>query len=988
LPTYVALDLELVDANTPAARVIELAVVRFNEDEVLEEWTTLVNPGVALPYAIRALTGLEDADLRAAPRLESLAGRLRALVGVDPIVGQSVGLDLDALASGGIKLPNPTLDTFELATLLLPGLRVYDLPGIARAIGITGERPHRALPDAHLAREVFLGLLSRMRALDPEVLAHVNRVVAGIPWPYKSSFLEAEREKRRQMVQDALRGRPIDPLAFGLARVLTPQEDPPEPLVPHAHTRKIDVEGLIRELQPGGRVAASLPSYEERPEQLEMLRAVGEALNHERHLVVEAGTGTGKSLAYLLPTLAFAAANNRRVLISTNTINLQDQLYEKDVPGIVQALGYAVRPAILKGRANYLCLRRWLAVLREENHTLAEATLLVKTLLWITETRAGDRSELRLNPEEEIAWTRVCSQAESCSPLTCPYHRAGVCFIARARRVADASHVVIVNHALLLSDLATSSRVLPDYDHLVVDEAHHFEEEATNQLGYSISAPAFLDPMAVLAAAPGASGLEAAVAALQGAGITASRHAELVENAAEARRLATQAVQHLDGFVAVIRELLQARTSAPEAGPHLRLTRAVRSDSLWQTAEQRWENVRGAIEDLRAAANPIVLELGESVDDVGIEHRTVSARPTTENPSDVEALGTAAQSVGTVADLYTELVAALLRLGEGTERIDAIVASPSADAVCWLSLPGSFAGQVPLAGTVTPTLHLAPLDVAAHIRRWLLDEKASAVFTSATLTTAGSFDYIRGRLGAGDATELALGSPFAYERAALVFLPDDVPEPNQPGYARKCAEIIADVAEELGGRTLVLFTSHAQLRTTYELIRDRVDRAQIVLMGQGIDGSRSRLLERFKVADRALLLGTSSFWEGVDVVGDALSALIIARLPFAVPTDPIFAARSEEFDDPFGQYAVPQAILRFKQGFGRLIRSQTDRGVVAVLDRRIISKRYGAAFLSSLPSCTIRRAPAALAGTIARDWVGTRDDSVKFPAGQRISELR
>jgi Rad3-related DNA helicase/DNA polymerase III epsilon subunit-like protein len=966
---YISLDLELVEANTPAARVIELAAVRFTDDAVLDEWTTLVNPGVAIPYTIRALTGIDDAALRDAPRLETLAGKLRAFIGTDPIVGQSVGFDLDALAQGGVRLPNPVLDTFELATLLLPGLRAYDLVAIAHALGVSVDRPHRALPDAHLAREVFLALGERMRALDPEVLANINRVMAGIPWAYKTLFLEAERERRRQIVQDALQGRPVDPLGFGLSRVLTPTDDPPDPLVPNARTRPVDVEGLVREMRPGGRVARSLAGYEERPEQLEMLRAVGDALNKDEHLVVEAGTGTGKSLAYLLPTLAYAATNNRRVMISTNTINLQDQLFEKDVPGVVRALQFPVKPAVLKGRTNYLCLRRWLAMLREDNHSLAEATLLVKTLLWITETKTGDRSELRLSADEEVAWSRVCSQAESCSPLTCSYHRIGACFISRARRTAEASHVVIVNHALLLSDLATSSRVIPEYQQLVVDEAHHFEQEATNQLGYNLTATGFLEPMAVIAAPPGGGGLEGAVSALHASGIATERGAELAEHAAQARRLAVAAGEHLDGFFATVRELLQTRSAAPDGGPSLRLTRAVRSDSLWLTAEERWENARGALEELRTAATPIMQELGEITEADDPEHRTASARR--HSAAGADTADVAAASSGTVGDLYTELVAALMRLGDSIERMDAIVESPSADNVCWISITGGYVagGQTVLPQTTLPTLHLAPLDVAAHIRKWLLDEKSSVIFTSATLTTAGSFDYIRGRLGATDAAELALGSPFDYERAALVFLPTDIPEPNQPGYARKCAETIADVAEALGGRTLALFTSHAQLRATHEMIRERVDRAQISLMGQGIDGARSRLLERFKIADRALLLGTASFWEGVDVVGEALSALVITRLPFAVPTDPVFAARSEEFDDPFGQYAVPQAILRFKQGFGRLIRSQSDRGIVVVLDRRITSKRYGASFLNSLPACTIQRAPAALAGTVARDWI-------------------
>jgi DNA polymerase-3 subunit epsilon/ATP-dependent DNA helicase DinG len=517
---------------------------------------------------------------------------------------------------------------------------------------------------------------------------------------------------------------------------------------------------------------------------------------------------------------------------------------------------------------------------------------------------------------------------------------------------------------------------VPEYSHLVVDEAHHFEEEATNQLGYTIAASVFIDPITMIAGAPSGSGLEAAVTALQISGLAPPRRDELIEHAGQARRLATEIGRHLEGFFAVVRELLQSRSSAPDSGPLLRLTRAVRSDSLWQAAEQRWENARAAIEELRLDAMPIMQELGEIAEDAGPEHRAASIARGREAPLDTEnpfALEPSPSSGGTVNDLYTELVATLMRLGEAVQRTDAIVSSPAADNVCWVALPGTFAGQGLLASAAgMATLHLAPLDVAHHIRTWLLDEKSTVVFTSATMTTAGSFDYMRGRLGAMDAAELALGSPFDYEAAALLFLPTDIPEPNQPGYARKCADTIADVAEALGGRTLVLFTSHAQLRTVYEMIRERVDRAHISLMGQGIDGPRSRLLERFKIAERALLLGTASFWEGVDVVGDALSALMITRLPFAVPTDPVFAARSEEFDDPFGQYAIPQAILRFKQGFGRLIRSQTDRGVVVVLDRRLTSKRYGAAFLSSLPSCTVRRAPAAMAGTIAHDWVGDR----------------
>jgi DNA polymerase-3 subunit epsilon/ATP-dependent DNA helicase DinG len=338
-------------------------------------------------------------------------------------------------------------------------------------------------------------------------------------------------------------------------------------------------------------------------------------------------------------------------------------------------------------------------------------------------------------------------------------------------------------------------------------------------------------------------------------------------------------------------------------------------------------------------------------------HRSVA--PVLEDLADAAASG-----ADLMSDVHADLLAAVRQIEDATIEADSIIMHPSPDTVSWVTAGGSpgFPDQ-------GPTMHLAPLEVANQLRTWLLNAKASIVFTSATLTTNDSFDYVRQRLGADDARELALGSPFDYANAALLVLPTDVPEPNQTGYARRVAEAAAEMAVALGGRTLVLLTSYAQLRATYEHLQQPLQRAEIALMAQGIHGSRSRLLSRFKATERAVLLGTASFWEGVDVVGDALSALVIARLPFAVPTDPVFAARSEAYEDPFRQYAVPQAILRFKQGFGRLIRSKTDRGIIAVLDRRILTRSYGKAFLNSLPACTVRTAPLAALGPLAKAWV-------------------
>jgi predicted DnaQ family exonuclease/DinG family helicase len=899
---YVSLDLELIEAGSPQSKIIEIAAVRFDERHVLDEWVTLVNPGVPVPYAIRTLTGIDDKELAAAPTLERVAKELGSFVGDSPLVGQSIEIDIDHLQRQGVWLEVPLVDTFELGSLLLPGLPAYDLFSIARALDVPVDRAHRALADAHLAREVFLALLQRIRDLDLEILMHVNRLSLGFGWPFRDLFAEAERDKRRQLVGEALAGSTVMPLDLGLSHVLTPPETREEPLVPNAHTRRIEPAGLARELRAGGRVARTLERYEERPQQIEMLNAVCEAFNKGEHLIVEAGTGTGKSLAYLLPALSFAAANNRRVIISTNTINLQDQLYQKDVPGLVAAMDYRVRAMVLKGRTNYLCLHRWVNLLRAESMTQQEAMLLIKTLLWVTQTATGDRSELRLTPEEEVIWSRVCSQAETCSPVTCPYHRNGSCFIARARRAAEASHVVIVNHALLLSDLATKSRVVPDYEHLVIDEAHHLENEATNQLGYMLTYRSLSAPLEALAASSGRESLGAAHAAvglLRTGGLAPRRVSQLSELAQTIHDHAGAALTAVGALFDATREFIQSQASGTEPVRSVRLTRSARHNGHWSVVEQRSEELRGHLNAITDSMGPILDDLGDAAKE--------GSQP--------------------VADMLAELLAIGFQIETMLQQVPAIITKPSADAVCWVTQPATAPpgfGVLELSGqSPPPTLHFAPLDVAPSLKSWLLDAKATTVFTSATLTTDGSFEYIRERLGATEIKELALGSPFDYERAALLLLPNDIPEPNQPGYARKCAEAIVDVAEALGGRTLVLFTSYAQLRATHEMIKERIDRAQIALMSQGVDGSRTRLLQRFKTTERALLLGTASFWEGVDVVGEALSALVIARLPFAVPSDPIFAARSEQFDDPFRQYAVPQSILRFKQGFGRLIRSVT-----------------------------------------------------------------
>jgi ATP-dependent DNA helicase DinG len=957
---YVSVDLELAE-SAGAPQIIEIGAVRFDAAGQVERWSSLVRPTTALTYRIEQLTGLTAAKLDTAPPIDRVLGELARFVGELPLVGQSIDIDLAYLERAGLRLTAPAYDTFELAQLLLPGLPTYDLRSVARALDVPPRTQHRALADAETAMEVFLALLARLGGLRLETLLLVNRLAAGLDWPLAPLFAEAERTATRRYLESALR-------AGGSARLPDAQGLPPPdavpsapaPLAPDPAAAALDGEALEAALSQGGVVASRLAGYEERREQLAMLRAASAALRDGEHLVVEAGTGTGKSMAYLLPAVCFAAATGRRVVVSTNTINLQDQLVQKDLPALAAALPFPVRTALVKGRSNYLCLRRWQAFLRAERMTAAEAMLGMKVALWLEQTHTGDRAELRLSTDEAVAWSKLCAHAEHCTPGRCPFHRAGSCFLARARQAAESAHVVVVNHALLLSDVATGNKVLPEYRYLVVDEAHHLEAEATEQLGVRLTERELLQALDGLQVQSGSYsfGVLSEIAALvQRIGASAARVGAVIERAARAEASLARTRGAIQDLFGELRSFVAARTDrAGQDNLGLRITPAVRASRDWQLLERGWSTLR---ERWLALARPVAELLSDleamalaAIGGEGPAGQTGASRARAREAAGLE-------GAATLEELSAELET-FLRFSESVqEALDRILASPSRDEVYWLSLRNGS----------DLALHAAPLHVGARLWDDLFCRKDAAIVTSATLTTEGSFRYLRDRLGLREVRELQVGSPFNYHASTLVYVPTDVPEPGQAYHQHRLVDTLVELIATLGGRTLVLFTSHGQLRQTHEALRGPLEALRVVLLGQNIDGSRARLLETFRAGPRAVLLGTSSFWEGVDVVGEALSCLVIARLPFTVPTDPVFAARSELFADPFREYAVPQAILRFKQGFGRLIRSRTDRGVVAVLDRRLVSKSYGRAFLKSLPECTVRTGPARDLPPTASAWL-------------------
>jgi predicted DnaQ family exonuclease/DinG family helicase len=924
--TLVSLDLETTGLDPLSDEIIEIGAVKFRGAEVVDTFHTMVKPYRPLPYHIQILTGITPTELEAAPPLAVLIDDLVSFLGSHPVVGQNIAFDLAFLSEKGVIPENRAYDTFELASILLPTLSDYRLPTIADELGISPSIHHRALPDAITAKDVFVALLDKARSLDISIIAECDRLIGGLDWPPAHLFRQIAGEQPGDVFT------PTGELALN---ILGQAREKEERLTPQPGRKPLDMEGLTRMLEGEGLVAQALTQFEHRPEQVTMMRAVAVALNKGERLIVEAGTGTGKSVAYLLPATFFALENGIPVVISTNTINLQEQLMSKDIPDLARALEQdSLRYTQLKGRNNYLCLRRWNLLRRGQALSVEEVRFILRTLVWLVTTSTGDRAELGLRGEELSIWSRVCAQADSCLGAQCPYQRRGHCFLYRARRKAEGAHLIIVNHALLLSNIATGGNVLPEYNHLIIDEAHHLEEEATEQWGFEVrerDLGGYLNLLSEKREVAGGQHYAGLLFELgshfKGGSPSPTRQGEIEEFAKSIHPIIESSRDRVRELFDVLWHFLEAHTENRGEYEHrLRLTSEVRRQPEWQEVVLAGENLSLTLGEIDSTLNRLYT-MFEPLSDV-LDHE----------------------------NLMVELSSLIYRGGELRHRINSAVYQwgdgegrdrEKSEMIYWLASRGD-----------SITLCAAPLDVSTALEEDLFSQMECVVLTSATLSTEGHFEYIKGRLGLEDAGELLLGSSFDYIAAAQIHIPDDIPEPGQRGYQQAVGQVLIDLCRATEGRTLALFTSHASLRASGEAIRAPLQGEDILVLGQGLDGSPKQLIHAFKANPRAVLLGTSSLWEGIDIVGETLSVLVITRLPFSVPSDPVFVARSELFDDPFNEYALPQAVLKFKQGFGRLIRTRSDRGAIVVLDRRIKSKYYGAAFLGSLPHCVVKSGPA------------------------------
>ncbi|MFC0470254.1 ATP-dependent DNA helicase DinG [Halalkalibacter kiskunsagensis] len=916
---YIVVDVETTGHSVMRGdRIIQIGAVVIEKEEIVETFATFVNPSQSIPPFIEELTGISDEIVANAPSFHEVIPELLPLFKGSTFVAHNVDFDLNFLRKQieeeGYTLPSlPVFDTVELSRILLPQQESYKLGQLAEQLGYSHDRPHQADSDAEVTATLFMTLLHKLKTLP---ILTLQQLV-----PLSRKFKSDLEPILEEFIQDKLAFGNRDAEHYDCFRQIAIKKVTDEIETPSkAVTFTEYAEKLFAK---EGKMENAFSEYELRQGQQQMMREVDKAFHQNVHKFIEAGTGTGKSLAYLLPAAFYAHSQQKPVVISTQTIPLQDQLLSRDLPLLDQMLPFKVKAALLKGRSHYLCLRKFeqsLVNIQDDSYDV----LLTKALLliWVTETEHGDVEELNLPSGGKGFWYEVQSDSASDLGRYSPWFSR--CFYHRARKRAQHADLIITNHSLLCTDLVHEQRLLPAYTHAVIDEAHHLEETASDHLGAKTDFVTF-------------SYLFQRLGVSQEDGMLGRLH-QLVTNyqltvpkgvSAVLERLLTLKEELDELFRMLHGYVLHKQTSSTDVGRvRYRYESYTEEGSIWQAILECAMRVHMQSKDSIGLLRGWLEPFSDKKEDMTYKDRGFIA--------DVESV---------VESLYEEEQILYEMLLEFDPNV-----------VYWIEIE-------PRGARNATYLFSKPIDVSDLLADQFFAKKKSVVMTSATLSVNGTFRYQEKRLGLTDfgVESCMIPSPFTYMDQVKLLLPTDIPAINEVSdkeFAEEVSIKLWRMMEVSSGKMLVLFTSYEMLKQVYYHVKDFNEFSSFQLIAQGVtSGSRAKLMKMFKQSSQAILFGTSSFWEGIDLPGDELRMLIIVRLPFSPPDQPLLQAQYEKAKEdkrnPFMEISLPQAIIRFKQGFGRLIRTTNDRGSVFILDRRISTTRYGKQFIRSLPDVPV-----------------------------------
>jgi len=896
---FVVLDLETSGIDPKRDEIIEVAMIRYENGKEVARYDDLIKIDFKLKEIITIITGITDKDLEESGQdQEDVFTEIEKVIKGAYIVAHNTNFDVGFLRAKGIDLDIlGAIDTIPLAQILMPEAPSYSLESLTDDLKITHKNKHRAMGDVEATLDLFKHLWKLGAEIPRASLTEIRSFLPRADWD-AGVFFEELKAGTKSKVKAGAQAK-VELSMVGSGR------------------KALGLDEIFGEGQAMSRI---MEGCEERPQQVEMSQNVLTAFQQGYHLICEAPTGVGKSLAYLAAAAQMAISNKSRVVISTNTINLQDQLFEKDIPLLQsiykEATGQeGVRAALLKGRSHYLCLRRLAEFKRRPRLTEGELILLIKILVWQAWTGGGDSSDIHLNREEYLIWNfELSADQQFCSPQKCKAF--GNCYLHEARQNAENADIIVVNHALLCADLESGGNLLPDYQYLVVDEAHHFEQVATKAFGIEIKQESLSVPIKTIR-----NHLEDLKRRFSGTLFMNSKVFESMEPILDEIPNLDQALENFFSIVVIF-----VGRNVPESAfiEHLLVDKLISASEEWMNLGHSFEELHGRImawiSGLRKLST--ALEISDSDD---FPEQT---------------------------DFTDELLQEIQILSEELGHVRSFFENDEASNKLIRWITSDFKGEI--------TIYMAPLMLGDELQGKLYEEKKSIIFTSATLgvklvspdeTEQHPFTYLRQMLGLDEQfEELILESPFDYESQAYVITPSDL----RPVQARDSIEQIGGFFTKLlravGGSLMGLFTSHGALEKVYLRLMHDFTKKDPKVLAQRISGGRAKVMKAYMNNPKhSALLGTNSFWEGVDIQGDALTTLVIHKLPFDVPSDPIFKARSAMFANSFMEYSVPRAILRFKQGFGRLIRSKKDFGAMIVLDNRVLTKEYGKMFLQALP---------------------------------------